>query len=150
MTLIIPKIYKVPINEDNTNMSKRKKCLHYFILCLIYFINTILILASSLLNKKFDEEKEHIKNPNVTGDFFKTGLKMIFIIIISIFMLKYKYFIHNYISAAAFFIFGLFSDMLLDVFTKIMEMGAGAIIIDFIVLITDSLNFCYQKYITME
>ena len=146
LTLIIPKIYKVPLNEDNIEISKGKKCLHYFLLCLFYFVNAILILTSSVFNKKFDEAKEHIKNPNVTGDFFKTGLKMIFIAVISIFLLKYKYFIHNYIAIAAFFLFGLFSDMLLDVFTKILEMGTASIIIDLVVTITDSVNLCYQKY----
>lgn len=71
---------------------------------------------------------------------------MIFIAVISIFLLKYKYFIHNYIAIAAFFLFGLFSDMLLDVFTKILEMGTASIIIDLVVTITDSVNLCYQKY----
>ena len=36
--------------------------------------------------------------------------------------------------------------MLLDVFTKILEMGTASIIIDLVVTITDSVNLCYQKY----
>ena len=146
MILIIPRIYNVPIIEGNLKISKKKKFLDYFLLCLSYFTNVILIVTSSLLNENFNLAKEHIKNPSATGDFFKNGLKMIFIAVISIFLLKYKYFVHNYIAIVAFFIFGFFSDILLDVFSNVEKMGYRSFIIDLVVTLTDAVQYCYQKY----
>ena len=146
MILIIPYIYKVPINEDNQKIVKRKKCLHYFLLCFIYALNIMLIFTSSLLNKNFDEGKENVKNPNAGGDFFKTGLEMIFLALISICLLKYKYFIHNYIAIGAFIIFGILTDVILGVFSTALKIGYASMLIDFVVTITDSVHFCYQKY----
>lgn len=106
----------------------------------------MLIFTSSLLNTNFDEGKENVKNPNAGGDFFKTGLEMIFLALISICLLKYKYFIHNYIAIGAFIIFGILTDVILGVFSTALKIGYASMLVDFVVTITDSVHFCYQKY----
>ena len=147
LIIIVPYIFKASTNENKEKMIQKKKCLHYFLLCLIYIINIGLMLASSLFNTEFDEGKENVKNPHASGDFFKQGLELICIALISIFLLQYKYYLHNYISIAAFIIFGLITDVILNLFSKLFKITFASIIIDFIVIITDSIWYCYQKYL---
>ena len=54
----------------------------------------------------------------------KEGLEMVFITIISIFMLKYKYFKHHYISIILFFISFIVFDLFLKNYTyKLLSIG---------------------------
>ena len=147
LIIIVPYIFKASTNETKEKVIQKKKCLHYFLLCLIYGINISLVFASSLFNSGFDEGKENVKNPHASGDFFKQGLELICIALISIFLLQYKYYLHNYISIAAFIIFGLIADVIFDLFSKSFKIGFASLVIDFVVIITDSIWFCYQKYL---
>lgn len=147
MIRLIPLFYRVSINEDKEKVLKRNKCLHYFLLCFFYALNILLIFTSSLLDTGHDSKEENIKNPHASGDFLKQGIEMIFLAIISTLLLKYRYFIHNYIALGAFIVFGLITDMILDVYSKYKESSVGVIVLDFITIITDAASYCYQKYL---
>ena len=147
MIRLIPLIFKVPMKQDKEKRLKRNKCLHYFLLCFFYALNILLIFSSSLIDTGHDAKEENIKNPHASGDFLKQGIEMIFLAIISMYLLKYRYFIHNYIALGAFIIFGLITDLILDVYSKYSESSFGVIILDFIVIITDAASYCYQKYL---
>ena len=76
----------------------------------------------------------------------KEGLEMIFITIISIFLLKYKYFKHHYISIVLFFISCIVFDLFLKNYTyKLLSIGYYNIFI-FLSFIAESAYFCYIKY----
>ena len=135
------------MKEDKQKLLKRNKCLHYFLLSFFYGFNILLIFASSLIDSDHDAREENIKNPHASGDFLKTGIEMIFITVISIFLLKYRYFIHNYIALGTFILFGLTIDIILDVYSKYSKSSIGIIIIEFIVILTDATYYCYQKYL---
>ena len=144
--LIVPYIFKADATERNTFFLRRKKILNYFLLFLIYGLNIGFIYGAALFNKEFDAETQDAKNPSTVGEFLKQGIEMTFLALISIFLLKYKYFIHNYIAIGAFIFFGLINDIILDLYSKSLKVGAISLILSFIALITDAIYLCYQKY----
>ena len=144
--LIVPCIFKLDSTVEKSFFLRRKKVLNYFLLFFIYVLNIGLIAGAALFNKEFDAGKQDAKNPSTVGEFLKQGIEMVFLALISIFLLKYKYFIHNYIAIGAFILFGLINDIILDLYSKSLKVGALSLIMSFIALITDAIYLCYQKY----
>ena len=144
--LIVPRIFKLDATVEKSFFLRRKKVLNYFLLFFIYLLNIGLIAGAALFNKEFDAGKQDAKNPSTVGEFLKQGIEMVFLALISIFLLKYKYFIHNYIAIGAFILFGLINDIILDLYSKSLKVGAVSLIMSFIALITDAIYLCYQKY----
>ena len=144
--LIVPHIFKLDSTVEKSFFLRRKKVLNYFLLFFIYVLNIGLIAGAALFNKEFDAGKQDAKNPSTVGEFLKQGIEMVFLALISIFLLKYKYFIHNYIAIGAFILFGLINDIILDLYSKSLKVGALSLIMSFIALITDAIYLCYQKY----
>ena len=144
--LILPRIFKLDSTVEKSFFLRRKKVLNYFLLFFIYVLNIGLIAGAALFNKEFDAGKQDAKNPSTVGEFLKQGIEMVFLALISIFLLKYKYFIHNYIAIGAFILFGLINDIILDLYSKSLKVGALSLIMSFIALITDAIYLCYQKY----
>jgi hypothetical protein len=144
--LIIPHIFKADTTEEKSLFLRRKKVLNYSLLFLIYGLNIGFIYGAALFNKDYDAGKQDAKNPSTVGEFLKQGIEMIFLALISIFLLKYKYFIHNYIAIGSFILFGLINDIILDLYSKSLKVGAVSLIMSFIALITDAIYLCYQKY----
>ena len=144
--LIVPRIFKLDSTVEKSFFLRRKKVLNYFLLFFIYVLNIGLIAGAALFNKEFDAGKQDAKNPSTVGEFLKQGIEMVFLALISIFLLKYKYFIHNYIAIGAFILFGLINDIILDLYSKSLKVGAPSLIMSFIALITDAIYLCYQKY----
>ena len=142
----MPCIFKLDVTEEKSFFLRRKKVLNYFLLFFIYLLNIGLIAGAALFNKEFDAGKQDAKNPSTVGEFLKQGIEMVFLALISIFLLKYKYFIHNYIAIGAFILFGLINDIILDLYSKSLKVGALSLIMSFIALITDAIYLCYQKY----
>ena len=144
--LIVPRIFKLDATVEKSFFLRRKKVLNYFLLFFIYVLNIGFIAGAALFNKEFDAGKQDAKNPSTVGEFLKQGIEMIFLALISIFLLKYKYFIHNYIAIGSFILFGLINDIILDLYSKSLKVGAVSLIMSFIALITDAIYLCYQKY----
>ena len=69
------------------------------------------------------QESQKVINPLVDGPFIYTGAEMIFLTIVSIFLLKYKYYKHHYIAMAAFIILGNACDLILDYYPQMIENG---------------------------
>ena len=144
--LVVPYIFKANVGDNKEKLLQRKKALHYFLLFLFYVINILLIYGASFLNQEFDEGSEGSKNPSAAGEFAKQGIEMIFLALISIYLLKYKYFIHNYIAIGAFILFGLISDIVLGLYKNIPTIGYPSFILSCVALISDAVFMCYQKY----
>ena len=154
--LIVPHIFKLDSTEEKSFFLRRKKVLNYFLLFFIYVLDIGLIAGASLFNKEYDAEKQDTKTPSTVGEFFKQGIEMIFLALISIFLLKYKYinsiiyfiqiiieyFIHNYIAIGSFILFGLINDIILDLYSKSLKVGSVSLIMSFIALITDAIYLC--------
>ena len=150
LILIIPRLmsFSSANNQSSTKVdSKSKACtkknfLHYFILIVLYNIETLLLFIPSLLDKKYS----NTKLPHEQGPFTRESITIILIIFIYFFFLKNKYHSHNIISLIIFIITGIIMDLILDNFEEFSNRDYKALIIDFFATIFEVLNFCYQKY----
>ena len=71
---------------------------------------------------------------------------MIFLVCVSVCLLKYKYFKHHIISIIIFIIFGIICDLILNDYT---EINGIFFLLEFIKILlagTNASYFCYQKY----
>ena len=151
LILIIPKIMLFSANEKqftskiglmNKTCSKKNFC-HYFGLIILYNMETISLFISIMLDKK----NSHLKLPHEHGPFTRESFTIIFIVFISFFFLKYKYYSHNIISLIIFIIMSILMDLILDNFAEeYANRDYNIVIIFFIVIIFEVINFCYQKY----
>ena len=149
---LLPFILKISNKETvKENEFKKKKCLHYFLLCLFTFINnSVKIFGEMMINNLKGKIKSDI-NINITNifpinNFIILGFETIFLIIISILLLKYKYYKHHIISIIIFIALGIVSDVVLNNYEKF---DSNFFLIQFIGIIeagADSLFYCYQKY----
>ena len=71
---------------------------------------------------------------------------MVLLTVVSIILLKYKYFIHHYVSIAAFVLFGNFNDIILNYYPTLINYGALTNIMQIIGIIIDVIYYYYQKY----
>ena len=147
MTIIfLPYIFKLQVKEEEKEKEiHKRKWLHYPLLIVIYLMyNTMkaLIVATKISAKGINITI----NPFAEGPFSYIGLEMILLTIVSIILLKYKYFIHHIISMTGFILFGNFSDLVLDYYPQIIDYGAVPIIIQLLGIIVDVIYYYYQKY----
>ena len=87
-----------------------------------------------------------VVNPFAEGPFINIGIEMLLLTVASIILLKYKYFIHHYISIAGFILFGNFSDILLKYYPQVIEYGAVINIVQILSILVDVIYYYYQKY----
>jgi hypothetical protein len=133
LILIIPRLmsFSSANNQSSTKVdSKSKACtkknfLHYFILIVLYNIETLLLFIPSLLDKKYS----NTKLPHEQGPFTRESITIILIIFIYFFFLKNKYHSHNIISLIIFIITGIIMDLILDNFEEFSNRDYKALII---------------------
>ena len=142
----IPFILRIPQHKkDEIKYSKKKIFLHYFLLILFFLINIGMQLTSMYLSGVFNESSYEPENYYTKREFLKLCLQMIFMNFISIILLKYKYFKHHFISIIVLLIFDIICDIFLDYYNKNFK-NVAATIIDYLIILVESLNFYYQKY----
>ena len=149
--IFLPCIFKLKVKEEKREKQiHKRKWLHYLILMVIYIIYNVVQVNIIIMKSKRESEKKsgsnQIKNPFAEGPFVYIGIEMIFLTVISIILLKYKYFIHHYISLATFVLFGIFNDIILKNFPKIINYGPIVNIIQILGIIVDVNYYYYQKY----
>ena len=146
---LLPFILKIG-HEERTKEKfiKRKKCLNYFLLSLLLVIDASLNSAVDLLEVNLRHGKASYVQSNLFphDNFIIMSIEMIFLICVSICLLKYKYYKHHIISLIIFTIFGIISEIFLGDFEN---MDGSYFIIKFIRILEVAANatfFCYQKY----
>ena len=92
------------------------------------------------------QESQKVINPHADGPFIYTGAEMIFLTIVSILLLKYKYYKHHYIAMAAFIIFGNACDLILDYYPQMIENGSLITFMEFLGILSDVIYYYYIKY----
>ena len=103
----VPCILKISNEKRNESLklTKKNKCLHYFILCLIFYF--YLVLGNFVAIFGSDELTLTQTNLLPHNEFLlMVILESILLISISICLLKYKYFKHHIISLVVYVIFG--------------------------------------------
>ena len=143
---LYPYILKIS-NKEVTKIKslKKKKCLHYFILSFLFIIDIGVVNMSSILRKG-----------NVDSIFFPINdlnficIEIIFIICISAFLLKYKYFKHHIISLSIFLCLGIFCHTFCHLLKGDSKKHSHDFLFNIIIPIIhvafDAAYNCYQKY----
>jgi len=153
--LFLPCIFKLKTKEGQKEKEiHKRKWLHYLLLIIIFYIytimKTIIIILKALKIKKASRIDQsgntQVVNPFAEGPFVNIGIEMLLLTVGSIILLKYKYFIHHYISIAGFILFGNFSDILLNYYPQIIDYGAVINIVQILSIIVDVIYYYYQKY----
>ena len=139
----IRKSKKIKINKIKKNYFK-----DYFIFFLTHLVNLLLLLACSQLKPTSNKESNILFiSSNVHGLYCIGSIEIIFIIIVSFFLLNYHYFIHHYISLFLFILTSISIDFMLDNFHYNMDSKFFLYIFVFISqLLIESFNLSYQKY----
>ena len=143
----IPKIIKFTNFETpKEKIIHKRKCLHYFILGIIFIVFTVMKGIPTTMKEEFYKEKLDMINPFAEGAFVFMGIEMIFLTLISIWILKYKYYIHHIIAIICFVIFGNICDYLLDYYSKMIDYGFTINFVEFLAVIADVVFYSYDKY----
>ena len=143
---LLPLILKIKSAQIKYERKPQKrKCLHYSIFILVFILT---IVMKVVVKTAKGEMKDAVAtyNPIADYEFLKLSLEMICLIVISRFLLKYKYFIHHVISIATFILIGIISDIIIDKYEKLRKDGIYNFL-DIIAIIIDSLYFCYFKFL---
>ena len=140
--IIIPYIFKFTQN-DIPNIPKegeiqKNKYLHYFILIVVFILYTA---AREIPGFLYPGQLSDSDDP-----FAYIGLEMICLTVVSVFLLKYKYYKHHILSIIGFVICGNVCDLLLEYYPHILDSGPALMIIKIIGVIFDVIFFNVQKY----
>ena len=140
--IIIPYIFKFTQN-DIPNIPKegeiqKNKYLHYLILIVIFILYTA---AREIPGFLYQGQLSDSDDP-----FAYIGLEMICLTVVSVFLLKYKYYKHHILSIIGFVICGNACDLLLEYYPHILDSGPALMIIKIIGVIFDVIFFNVQKY----
>ena len=144
--IFIPYIFRFAnIESKNVKETRNKKCLHYFLLIFIFIVYSALKSITQRV-KGEKEELTRVVNPLSEGPFVNIGVEMFFLTLVSIILLKYKYYAHHIISLVAFIIFGNICDGVLGYYPKLIKYGLLGNFIQLLSLGADVVNYYYQKY----
>ena len=150
--IIIPylKCFSISNKNEQTKCSCSKKiCLNYIILLILYAIQTNAIYFSYLfnINKYNNVISSSIFRSKIEKISTQQGLEIIIITIMSIFMLKYKYFIHHYISVFLFCLSSVAFDLILDNYRKLFPRIRPIEILLYVgSFLAEGVYFCFIKY----
>ena len=145
--IIIPHIKFFSASNKNEKAKcecSKKFCLHYFILLILYGIkcNLLYIGYSNILGNEHSIFEIQINDLST-----KQSIEIIIITIISKFMLKYKYFIHHYLSIMFFFLSSVGFDLILgnfsNYFSGLSWKEISCIVMGFLI---EGIYLCYIKY----
>ena len=150
---LIPMFNICTFNSQTKKTPKRSKIrnfLHFFILYFIFgnflALNIIKTLQSVKYMQQMIMQNKTVLNHQNTDLSSLESLELIFIYLVSILLLKYKYFIHHTISIIVFVLTNIFIDLILGNFPILFDKGIVFIILSIGIVIIDALDYGYQKY----
>ena len=138
--ILIPVIFCYK-NENKTENKCTKKNAKYFsyLILLGLLLNVMIGINAFLLNGPMNLHESKFCS--------KEGAEIIFITLITLFFLKYNYFIHHIISIIIFCLIGVFIDSLINNWSQEFENKKFYhIIMYFAIILVEIVNYCYQKY----
>ena len=147
--VFIPYIFKftnIEINTDKVKEIQKRKCLHYFLLIFFYLFYSVMKGIPQAMKGNFFEKAKKPSNPFTEGPFANMGIELILLTIVSIFLLKYKYYRHHVIAIITFIILGSICDGIFGNYIKMFNYGFLINFIEYLSIITDVVNYYNQKY----
>ena len=147
LPLILKIRYKDALGEKG-KVDKKQKIKHYAILSALYLIHIGVIVAVTYFDfqkygTKFDTNGSNLF-PDI--DLILMGLEMIFLILISFKLLKYKYYNHHIYSTIVFVIFGIISELCLGTYFQKEGRFFISKLIRLFGTVVDATYYCFQKY----
>ncbi len=146
--VFIPKIkFFSPSNIETKEKCKcnKKNFIDYLIFIGIFSTDRIISLINIMIDNYTDAHKSvyFLLSGILTT---KDGIQIIFITIVCMLLLKYKYFIHHYISISFFFVLSIGNDLVLGNYAGFTVVPVYQIILRFIGFFTAGGYLCYIKY----
>ena len=136
-------------SSKHRNLTKKKKCCHYTLLC-VFFMLSMSIRALS------DSLEFHLRNSLVShlaesfifpiNDFIIMSIEMIFMVVISICLLKYKFYRHHIISIIFVTIFGIATDITLNAYNNMDSSFWIVFCVRIFGVAADAFYYSYQTY----
>jgi hypothetical protein len=125
----------------NSNISKTEKSNKKYFkdFSILFVINLFYFLAETLQSYFSGIGKDSFKEL-----YLKDSIEIIFITLATFFIMKYKYYIHHYISITLFVIISVVIDVILENFRNANE---ATVIISIIYVIVESFYYTYLKYL---
>ena len=130
-------IFKNKKNVQHNTSGKSKKNFIYVII--LFFLGVIHASVDYCYPYFIEEQKYRLNNLLNTIN----GVTIIIMTLVTLFLLKYKYYIHHYITMALYCVLGIIMDVIVGGY-KIINFSYAYIII--IYLFDDVILFCYMKY----
>ena len=124
----------------------KRRSFHYLILIIIFSAYIVLNIIISMQTNLYQQKTKSFESPHNSGFSSLESFEIIFICLVSILLLKYKYFIHHTISIIIFVLVCISIDSILDNFTYIYERGYLFIILNISKVLLDGIDYGYQKY----
>ena len=152
----LPCILKISKDDESKKEKevKQRKCLHYFILCLLFLLERGLHSGSIVAAKLLLKEPAIYTDSNLfmVQDFLILSIEMAFMAVFSRCLLKYKYFNHHIISIIIFIVLGIACEIIIRKYSQENDYTGKykyyAIIYGIKILnsLFDAFYFCYEKY----
>ena len=144
LTFFVAQIFKyrrIGIKKKKTPM--KQYIIDYFFLFVISLSYQIIRLAPFYFIKssRKDEEEEAAKYKDL---FINDAIEAIFVIIVTYFLLKYKYYIHHIISIIAIVILPVIIDIILK---NYINVNTALVIISLFYILIDSIFYSYNKHL---
>ena len=145
----VPYIFKIYDDEEKIEKFKnQKKPLNYFLLILFFLLDGILNIVLKAIGLFVNNEQATFEQSNLfpPNDFEMMSIEIIFLVCVSICLLKYKYYRHHIISIIIFIIIRAICEMIL---TDHSNINGTYFLLEFIKILLAAANasyYCYQKY----
>ena len=140
---ILPCFLKISHTNQERRHKKKRACTYYLLFIFIQLIHTSISGLSKIFFKK---EDTGVYEPIIKSEFLKMGLEMILIIILSKYILNYKFFKHHIIAIIFFIFFGIICDIAITQYKDMYNMGVYNFI-DILVIIGNSIYYICIKYL---
>ena len=135
LTIFVNIAFKYKSYKHRTKNNDKKYIKYYSILFLIY----IFYCSSEIFSLHTEEKNESLKVLYINDSF-----ELIFLTLITYFVLKYRYYIHHFISIALFVLISILFDVFLENFT---HTNILTVTNSLLYVLTDSLVYSYLKYL---
>ena len=145
--IIVPLIQKwrnknLRVRQKGRNCKRIACDLFYIYLTYIFYFTAIIYLKS--LKAKDPKDTEDYQMSHYKGFCFEEALEIVFIVIVSKFLLKMKLYMHHYVGLLIFLILSIGIDLLCNI--SLLKPDFFFIFIYILHLIFDSIYITYEKY----
>ena len=131
--------------EQNAHKNTWK---HYIYLGLLYALNVGVLITVEVLNSVLRRQIVTYTGSNLVPnhDFIILSVEMVFIVLVSMCLLKYRYYRHHIISMIFFLIFGIISEIILKTYENMDWKLILIISMRILGVLVNATYYCYQKY----